>query len=160
MAFPARFRFLNTNFDDFLFASVAEEESGMPLSVASALARIGVDPWTEAGRLAQLSRADGTAALASMIARMSLPSGKASDTPRIAARLISLLPTSGARTSLPQEIRSRPRLKWPNRLAWLLCLALIAAAVYGALPDPPLSALGAPISNSKTLGPSPGTPAQ
>jgi hypothetical protein len=124
----------------------------MPLGVASALARLG------AGRLAQLSRTNGTAALASMTARMSLPNGKASGTPRIAARLISLLPTNGARTLLPQEIQSRPRSKWPNTLPWLLCLALIAAAVYGAVLDPPLSALGAPISVSKMVGPSSGTP--
>ena len=155
MAWPVRFSSLNKKLDDFLFASIGEEESGMSLSVASALARLGFDPWMEAGRLAQLSRTEGTAAVASMIARIPLRSSKASDAPRVAAGLISLLPASVAKTSLPQAMRSRPRSKWPGRLAWLFCLALIAAAVYGALPNrsPPPSALGASTSIGKTLGP-------
>jgi hypothetical protein len=152
MAWPARFSLLNEKLDDFLFASVGEEESGMPLSVASALARLGMDPWTEAGRLAQLPRAEGTAALASMIARIALPKLKASDAPRVAAGLISLLPASAARISIPRAMPSRRSSKWPSWLAWLLCLALIAAAAYGALRDqsPPL---GAPASIGTTLGP-------
>ena len=54
MAMPARFSLLNASFDDFLFASIGEEASGMPLSVASVLARLGIDPWFEAGHLARL----------------------------------------------------------------------------------------------------------
>jgi hypothetical protein len=37
--------------DAFLFASVGEEEKGIPLSVLSALARLGLDPRNEAARL-------------------------------------------------------------------------------------------------------------
>src|SRR5690348_14136376 len=152
MAWPTRFSSLNKKLDDFLFASIGEEESGMPLSVASALARLGVDPWTEAGRLAQLSRTEGTAAVASMIARIPLRSSKASDAPRVAARLISLLPASVARISPPRSTPSN-RSKWPSRLAWFLCLVLIAAAGYGALSDrgPPFNALGAPASVGRVL---------
>ena len=52
MALPSRFSLLNANLDPFLFASIGKEESGMSLSVASALARLGSDPWIEAERLA------------------------------------------------------------------------------------------------------------
>jgi hypothetical protein len=47
MALAARFSFLNASLDRFLFVSIGEEENGMPLSVASALARLGRDPWVE-----------------------------------------------------------------------------------------------------------------
>jgi len=50
MALPSRFSLLNANLDPFLFASIGREESGMSLSVASALARLGSDPWIEAVR--------------------------------------------------------------------------------------------------------------
>jgi len=43
-------------FDDFLCASIGEEENGMALSVMSAFARRNVDPWEEAARLSRLPR--------------------------------------------------------------------------------------------------------
>jgi len=43
-------------FDPFLLASVGREENGMEISVLSALARLGLDPWEEAGRLAVLPK--------------------------------------------------------------------------------------------------------
>jgi hypothetical protein len=146
MALPARFSLLNARFDEFLFAPIGEEESGMPLSVASALARLGSDPWTEAGRLARLPRAKATEALASIIAQVPRPGWKPSDVPGMAANLISLLPGSGAVRSEPRARSSGPRSKWSSRLAWLLCLALIAGASFGALSDrmQPPSTPGAP----------------
>src|SRR5664279_5626573 len=92
MTLPARFSLLSSNFDDFLFASMGEEESGMSLSVASALARLGADPWLEAERLTGLSQAMAADALASMIAKIPMASWKPSEAPTIAARLIQLLP--------------------------------------------------------------------
>lgn len=43
-------------FDPFLLASVGREENGMQVSVLSALARLGLDPWEEADRLAGLPK--------------------------------------------------------------------------------------------------------
>ena len=68
MALAARFSQLDTSLNDFLFATIGEEQSGMRLSVASALARRGFDPWTEAIRLAGLPRAKASEALAALIA--------------------------------------------------------------------------------------------
>ena len=45
---------LSSEFNDFLFAPIAEDRHGMPLSVLSALARQNVDPWQEAANLASL----------------------------------------------------------------------------------------------------------
>ena len=48
MTLSARFSLLHSDLNDFLFASVGDEQNGMPLSVISALTRLGVDPWEEA----------------------------------------------------------------------------------------------------------------
>jgi len=36
---------LRKDFDEFLFAPVGEDASGMPLTLLTVLARLGVDPW-------------------------------------------------------------------------------------------------------------------
>ena len=41
-------------FNDFLFAPIGEDGNGMLVSVLSGLARLDVDPWQEAAKLAQL----------------------------------------------------------------------------------------------------------
>jgi hypothetical protein len=48
MALPARFSLLHSDLNNFLFASVGEEQNGVTLSVVSGLTRLGLDPWEEA----------------------------------------------------------------------------------------------------------------
>ena len=81
-----------SDFDDFLFATIGDDNNGMLLSVNSALARSGVDPWEEAATLARLPAETATRNLASLIA--ALPEGPSArpDPGTIAARLIALLP--------------------------------------------------------------------
>jgi hypothetical protein len=88
----AVFSDLASDFDDFLFAPIREDKSGMPLSVVSALARLDVDPWEEAARLAAMPGEAATQRLSALIA--SLPMEPATDPERrtIAARLVALLP--------------------------------------------------------------------
>lgn len=45
--------------DSFLFASVGEEVNGVPLSVLSALTRLGFDPRDEAARLSESDQGSG-----------------------------------------------------------------------------------------------------
>src|SRR5947209_3742254 len=59
-------------FDTFLFASVGDEVDGVPLSVLSALSRLGLDPRDEAARLSRLTREAAAEQLARMIARLSV----------------------------------------------------------------------------------------
>ena len=66
MTLAARFSLLHSDLNDFLFASVGDEQNGMPLSVLSALTRLGVDPWEEAARLAALPKALAVEAMASI----------------------------------------------------------------------------------------------
>jgi hypothetical protein len=81
-----------SEFDNFLFAPIAEESNGMLLRVVSVLARLDVDPWEEASRLARLPGETATHRLAALIA--ALPEGPSArqDPGTIAARLVSLLP--------------------------------------------------------------------
>jgi len=83
---------LGSEFDNFLFAPIGEDRNGMLLSVLSALARLDVDPWQEAGELAQLPGETATQRLASLIA--ALPDGPSAhlDPGMVATRLIALLP--------------------------------------------------------------------
>lgn len=135
MALSARFSLLNASFDRFLFASIGEQENGMPLSVASALARLGRDPWVEAGRLAQLPRDAATEALVAMIARISPARVTPSDAPGIAARLVLLLPSEVSGPSAVRAGAADPPRRWLYRLSLVLCLALLAFAAFNLLAD-------------------------
>ncbi len=75
-----------------------EDRNGMLLSVLSALARLDIDPWQEAAKLAGLLGATATQRLASLIAE--LPDAPAShpDPATIATRLIALLPRPASPT--------------------------------------------------------------
>jgi hypothetical protein len=64
----------HSEYNAFLFACVGEEEIGMPLTVLTALTRLGFDPWQEAARLSDLPTEDAAQALAATIAR--LPEGR------------------------------------------------------------------------------------
>jgi hypothetical protein len=44
----------HSEYNAFLFAAVGEEKVGLPLTVLTALTRLGFDPWREAARLSDL----------------------------------------------------------------------------------------------------------
>lgn len=123
----------HSEFNAFLYAVVGEEKSGMRLTVLSALTRIGLDPWREAARLADLPREAATRALAAMV--NTLPEGdwKASDSWAIADRLVRSLPSRGSPAAgSPQEKyidEKRPKFQVPKWLFW----TALGAAVYFAL---------------------------
>ena len=138
MALPSRFSLLNANLDAFLFASIGKEESGMSLSVASALARHGSDPWVEAERLAGMPRAMAADALASMLAAIPKPSWQPSELRAIATRLVQLLPRDAAKPSAPEDSKPGGRKasapwSWTHLLVLLLCLGLFAYTVFSVL---------------------------
>jgi hypothetical protein len=96
MTRAAVFSDLASEFDDFLFAPIREDHNGIRLSVVSALARLDVDPWEEAAKLAAMPGEVATRRLSALIA--SLPTEPATDPDRqtIAARLVALLPPRAA----------------------------------------------------------------
>jgi hypothetical protein len=104
----------------------------MPLSVLSALARLGIDPWQEAARLSQSPKALAAATLDGLIGRLPPGRWEPSDTRKIAARLVELLPrgASGAPSGGAKSgARERPNLL---SIAWLIAFALAAALLFGS----------------------------
>lgn len=82
-AFPP----LGLEYEPFLYAVVCDEPSGAPLTVVSAIARSGADPWREAARIARLPKSAAFEALAGLI-----PVSSVAENEAIAQRLFSLLP--------------------------------------------------------------------
>lgn len=83
---------LESEYDTFLFASLCEDDE-LPLSVLSVLARQDLDPWQEAGRLAQLPKEQAINSLASRIWTSNSERWPPSEASILAIRLIQLLPT-------------------------------------------------------------------
>jgi hypothetical protein len=124
----------HSEFNEFLFAVVGEEKSGMKLTVLSALARIGLDPWREAAHLAGMPKEAATRALASTIGALPEGDWKATDSRSIAVRLLDCLPMrSSPPADSPQdsgiEVR-KPKLEAPK---WLVWIALGAAVLFAVL---------------------------
>jgi hypothetical protein len=155
VALAARFRQLDTSLNDFLFATIGEEQSGMRLSVASALARGGFDPWTEAVRLAGLPKATATEALASVIAAVPFARWMPSEVPSIATRLSLLLPTREAIMPVRDTKPSSRGAMAARRLLWLFYLAVILAALFSLIPDrrPPAETGGSLTSLHSAVSP-------
>ena len=80
--------------DPFLFASVGEEVGGIPLSVLSALARLGLDPRNEAARLSHLTREAAASQLGRLFAELPSHPWTSSEIGRIASKLVELLPVA------------------------------------------------------------------
>ena len=133
MRLSARFSLLHSDLNDFLFASVGDEQNGMPLSVISALTRLGVDPWEEAARLAVLPKVLAAETLAPMIARLSFGRPQRSDSVAIAQRLVGLLPMRGHAAEPGREQASARVKKYFHAVMLLVCLALGAAVISGML---------------------------
>ena len=136
MSLRRSFHPLRTDLDRFLFAAVGDEIDGIPLSVISALSRLGLDPWQEAGRLSSLSNREAIEQLARLIAELPGRFRPLDEAREIADRLIQLLPRHDTdRRSTPQvQIRScyrRPALSGTSQL-WIACLVLAAAVLVSA----------------------------
>jgi hypothetical protein len=98
---------LGSEFDAFLFAPVGDQ-TGMPISVVTLLARLDVDPWQEAARLAALAPEAAAQKVASMLRGLPDPSLERDDLLTIASRLVATLPrpTPAAATPLQGFVAS------------------------------------------------------
>jgi hypothetical protein len=83
-----------TDLDTFLYASIGQDKNGVPLSMLSVFARRDMDPWEEAAKLCQLSRASAVSELSAMldVGAGALNSLASNDQALLAARLVALLP--------------------------------------------------------------------
>jgi len=95
---------LRKDFDEFLFAPAGQDPDGMPVTLLTVLARLGVDPWEEAADLAHLSRETALQRLAARLEAMPNGPASAADTVNVATRLISLLHRVPARKAPLPEV--------------------------------------------------------
>ena len=125
-----RYQPLETKYDDFLFANIGEQENGMPMSMATALTRLGLDPWDEARRLAALPASSAIPAVTHLIARVSGLTSTVSEAPKISAKLVGLLssrdgrPAGGSKTS--------GALSWRIDARWVVVLLVIGLVVVAS----------------------------
>jgi hypothetical protein len=131
MALPARFSLLHSDLNDFLFASVGEEQNGVTLSVISGLTRLDLDPWEEAARLTPLPKARAAEALAALIARLPITRTEAQDDLTISRRLVELLPAQKT-PALPRRRRAGTEQKKYWRVIILLASVALAAALLSS----------------------------
>jgi hypothetical protein len=134
-------------FDEFLCASIVEEQNGMVLSVMSAFARRNVDPWQEAARLSQLPRDVATRELCAMIAELPPGSPSRASPQAITERLMAALPryagsaasprkTSPGRVALSRRetVRNAVVLLFLLVVTAFIALGLQSKSVYPVLP--------------------------
>ena len=123
--------FPRPTFDAFLYASVGVEENGMELSVVSALARFGVDPWQEAARLAMLPQELAADGLRLLLDRLPEGRWRPTDTPAIAAHLVTLLPR--VESAGPADHPKAGRRAKSNRatIMFLLIAVALASVIVG-----------------------------
>lgn len=122
---------MHPDLDAFLFAQMGEDKSGTLVTVASAIARLGIDPWQEAARIASLSQSAAIQALVSMIARSfeSVEPGAARAT---ADRLVGLLPKRVATVSRRSgwKVTSVPPIA-----IWLACLVVVVGLLLWTMKE-------------------------
>jgi hypothetical protein len=137
------YRALRPDLDAFLFARVGEEIEGVSLSVISALVRLGLDPWKEAGRLSSLSSREAAEQMARLIAELPGSFRPLEEARDIARHLVGLLPKHDtARAAAPQaQIQLRYRKRAPSLpppywivLGLLTAAALLSLAFHGGFP--------------------------
>lgn len=99
MALRAEYTLGHSEFNDFLFAFIDEEQSGLKLTVLSAFARLGHDPWKESARLADLPKEAARCSLAATIAKIPNGDWSLSDAQALSIRLVKLLPVQSSVTT-------------------------------------------------------------
>ncbi len=123
-AFPP----LGQEYELFLYAIVCDEGSGMPLTVISAIARSGADPWKEAARIAKMPKTVALDALARMI-----PERCGTHDVATAHRLYSLLPV-GRENKIISIVRAKneaPHWSPVVPVVLVLLLGLLLVFTFG-----------------------------
>jgi hypothetical protein len=113
-----------------LYAPIGADASGNPVTLLSALARLDVDPWEEAAKLARLSIESATQRLASLLT--SMPNGPAAgELVTTATRLVGLLrrtpAAKGDSPEVPPRGTAAPSRKINPANYYLFALILVLA---------------------------------
>jgi len=81
-----------SDLDGFLYACVGEDKNGASVTVVSALARLGLDPWREAAELAVIGRNAACRRLGGLLSAFEDVPALRLDHGAVAAELAALLP--------------------------------------------------------------------
>jgi hypothetical protein len=144
-----------SNLNEFLFADVGLEASGMTLSVVSVFARQGRDPWGEARRLADLPKSEAIDSLARTIAAMPRSLWDLPAAVVIAVRLTGLLP-------VPSTTRGMSHVtgRWPAARTAMMVVCIVLAlgfAIASTMQSVHLSKFdGSDVASFTTAMPAPG----
>lgn len=90
-------------FEPFLHAPLGEDRRGSSVTVLSMLARLGVDPWSEASELSRLPAAAARQRLEALMTRFHDVPTPDPDRSRIVSGLLALLPRRATTAISPQE---------------------------------------------------------
>jgi len=151
---------LGREFDTFLYASVCNDNNGMPLTVLSALARLDIDPWEEASTLTKMPPQGAVTQLASLLSGLRTASLPGLDPVQIAGSLVALLPRPRHRAPLTIKafVRETP-IKYPaafstllSMLPYFILLLLSQWLMWSVLASAPIQA--SPTSTPTTDSPS------
>ena len=122
--------YLTPQFDDFLFARINEDSEATPLSVLSVLARVGVDPWEEAAKLARLERVSAAKRLVEFIAATPGAPTAYLSAKTVSDRLIDLLPSSaGVMIQQERGVRASTKSRFVIVIAVILAILLIVISL-------------------------------
>ena len=119
----------DSRLDNFLFAEIGTGESGATLTMISAFARCGSDPWVEAARLSALPRAGASEALSQFLGKMPSAWCNLSDRPATTARLLNLLPSTDVRIPVVPSRRPDLRVFLERHLFGVASVLLLAVIV-------------------------------
>jgi hypothetical protein len=117
------FALRRSGLNEFLFASVGSEPSGLTLSLLSVFARQGDDPWKEAEKLVGLPKRDAIESVAQTLVRMPRSVWTLLDATAIATHLVALLPTRLG-DAVPQ-----PSIDNRRRVARIAGIGIVLVAV-------------------------------
>jgi hypothetical protein len=159
MARTASSSLLSGDFDRFLFEPIGRDQNGMPLSVASTLARMGLDAWQEAATLAALPADTAVEKLTALFGASSDQSLMEPNRVTLVTRLIALLPPP-AGTDAPSPTISTSSSRVPYSRARMSALFFVVAYLVVLLISQFVSSrrdsptLGGPIAESPPHAPS------
>lgn len=125
MPLRAEYTLHQSDLSEFLSAPLWDEKTGTPLSVLSALARLDIDPWAEAARLAALPRDAAASALAVILRRLPTQHSGVPDAGTVADRLVMLLPEGGSATTADGNAAPPRRMGTTSHWVVLALLAIL-----------------------------------
>jgi len=122
-----------SDYDAFLQAEVGEDRTGVAVTVLSALARMGLEPWTEAKELAHLSKEDAEIRLNAHLDAITDVPALALARESKATKLVSLLPQRASRPFVNECQTGSfrfPRVSAFGVLSVFVVIAVIARIFY------------------------------